>query len=40
MPKISLFVFMLELYRGTGMFGYDTAAYSLMTSLSGSGVDS
>ena len=39
MPKISLFVFMLELYRGTGMFGYDTAAYSLTTSVSGSGVE-
>lgn len=35
MPKISLFVFMLELYRGTGMFGYDTAIYGATT-----GVDS
>lgn len=35
MPKISLFVFMLEMFRGTGMFGYDSFIYGGFTLASG-----
>ena len=36
MPKISIFVFLLELFRGTGMFGY--GSFIAATSLSSSAV--
>ncbi|RZK45050.1 MAG: hypothetical protein EOO61_01595, partial [Hymenobacter sp.] len=36
MPKISIFVFLLELFRGTGMFGY--GSYLAASTLSNSGL--
>ncbi|RZK40348.1 MAG: hypothetical protein EOO61_06575 [Hymenobacter sp.] len=36
MPKISIFVFLLELFRGTGMFGY--GSFIAASTLSNSGL--
>lgn len=35
MPKISIFVFLLELFRGTGMFGYGSAVTASTLSTGG-----